>query len=91
LAANLPPGSAVFREHGGPLAWTQAEHLLAAQVHAAQVANWQRTKEGQKGNNPPKPIEPPKGRHERDADAARLDARAQRFLARQKARQQAIE
>ena len=49
LAANLPPGSAVFREHGGPLAWTQAEHLLAAQLHAAQVANWQRTKAGQKG------------------------------------------
>ena len=91
LAVNIPPGAAVWREHGGPLAWTQAEHFAAAQLHAAQVANWQRTKSGQKGNNPPKPLEPPKGRKERDADAARLDARAQAFLARQKARQQATE
>jgi hypothetical protein len=73
------------------LAWTQAEHFAAAQLHAAQVANWQRTKAGQKGSNPPKPLEPPKGRRERDQDAARLDARAERFLARQKARQQATE
>jgi hypothetical protein len=91
LAVNLPPGCAVFREYGGPLAWTQSEHLAAAQLHAANIANWQRTKDGSKGSNPPKPLEPPKGRNERDADAARLDARAQAFLARQKARQQATE
>ena len=91
LAANLPPGSGVWREHGGPMAWTQAEHFAASQLHAANVANWQRTKDGQKGANPPKPLEPPKSRDERDADAARLDARAQAFLARQKARQQATE
>jgi hypothetical protein len=91
LAANLPPGCAVWREHGGPMAWTQAEHFAAYQLHAANVANWQRTKDGQKGSNPPKPLEPPKSRDERDADAARLDARAQAFLARQKARQQATE
>lgn len=91
LAVNIPPGAAVWREHGGPLAWTQMEHFAAHQLHAAQVANWQRTKAGQKGSNPPQPLEPPKGRKERDADTARLDARAQRFLARQKARQQATE
>jgi hypothetical protein len=91
LAANLPPGSAVWREHGGALAWTQAEHFAAAQLHAANVANWQRTKDGQKGSNPPKPLEPPKSRESRDADAVRLDAKAQAFLARQKARQQATE
>lgn len=91
LAVNLPPGAAVWREHGGPLAWTQAEHFAALQLHAANVANWQRTRAGQNGSNPPKPIEPPKGRKERDADAARLDARAQAFLARQKAREQSTE
>jgi hypothetical protein len=91
LAVNIPPGAAVWREHGGPLAWTQAEHFAALQLHAADVANWQRTRAGQKGTNPPKPIEPPKGRKERDAESARLDARAERFLARQKARQQATE
>jgi Family of unknown function (DUF5361) len=91
LAVNIPPGAAVWREHGGALAWTQAEHFAALQLHAANVANWQRTKDGQKGSNPPKPIEPPKGRKELDADTARLDARAQAFLARQKAREQPTE
>lgn len=91
LAVNIPPGAAVWREHGGPLAWSQAEHFAALQLHAANVANWQRTKAGQKGSNPPKPIEPPKGRKERDVDSARLDAKAQAFLARQKAREQPTE
>ena len=91
LTVNIPPGAAIWREHGGPLAWSQAEHFAALQLHAANVANWQRTKDGQKGSNPPKPIEPPKGRKEIDADAARLDARAQAFLARQKAREQPTE
>lgn len=91
LAVNIPPGAAVWREHGGPLAWTQAEHFAALQLHAANVANWQRTRAGQKGSNPPKPIEPPKGRKERDADTERLDAKAQAFLARQKAREQPTE
>ena len=91
LAVNLPPGCAVFREYGGPMAWTQLEHFAAMQLHAANVANWQRTKDGQKGSNPPKPVEPPKGRKEREAVDARLDARAQAFLARQKARQQATD
>lgn len=81
----------MFREYGGPMAWTQADHFAAAQLHAANVANWQRTKDGQRGSNPPKPIEPPKGRNERNAETARLDARAQAFLARQKARQEATE
>jgi hypothetical protein len=91
LAVNLPPGAAVWREHGGPLAWTQAEHFAALQLHAANVANWQRTKAGQKGSNPPQPIEPPKGRKEREVGSARLDAKAQAFLARQKAREQPTE
>ncbi len=91
LAANLPPGSAVWREHGGPMAWTQAEHFAAAQLHAAQIANWQRTKDGQKGSNPPKPLEPPKSLADRGADAQRLNSKAQAFLARQKARQQTTE
>lgn len=73
------------------MAWSQAEHFAASQVNELRVANWQRTKAGQKGNNPPQPIEPPKLRSERDRDAARLDAKAQAFLARQKARQQATE
>lgn len=91
LAANLPPGSAVWREHGGPMAWTQADHFAAAQLHAMNVANWQRTKDGSKGSNPPQPLEPPKSKSDRDKDAARLNAKAQAFLARQKARQQATE
>jgi hypothetical protein len=86
LAVNLPPGSAVWREHGGPMAWTQAEHFAAAQLHALQVANWQRTKDGSRGVNAPHPVEPPRSREDRERAASRINARAQAFLERQKAR-----
>lgn len=86
LAVHLPPGSAVWREHGGPMAWTQAEHFAAAQLHALHLANWQRSKDGQRGVNAPRPLDPPRSRDDRERSAARINARAQAFLDRQKAR-----
>lgn len=66
------------------MAWTQAEHFAAAQLHALQVANWQRTKDGQRGSNPPRQLEPPKSRQDRESAASRINARAQAFLDRQR-------
>lgn len=37
---------------------TLAEHLLYLVVDEARTANWQRTKDGQKGRKRPKPISP---------------------------------
>lgn len=41
---------------GSPRQWGWQEHLLVAQLHAAQAANWQRG--GGKGAKP-KPLKPP--------------------------------
>ncbi|MDX3555279.1 DUF5361 domain-containing protein [Streptomyces europaeiscabiei] len=37
---------------------TAADHLLFLAVDELRTANWQRTKDGQKGRNRPKPISP---------------------------------
>lgn len=38
--------------------WTRAEHLMAMVVDELKVANWQRSKDGAKNRNRPKPISP---------------------------------
>jgi hypothetical protein len=38
--------------------WTRLEHLLALVHDQLAVANWQRTKDGRRGRNRPKPISP---------------------------------
>jgi len=39
--------------------WTAERDLLASVVDALNVLAWQKTKDGSKGNNPPKPIRRP--------------------------------
>jgi hypothetical protein len=38
--------------------WSRSEHLLAIVADRLAVANWQRSKDGQKGTRRPKPISP---------------------------------
>lgn len=38
--------------------WSRTDHLLAFIVDELRLANWQRTKDGAKGSNRPKPISP---------------------------------
>lgn len=38
--------------------WTLDQHLLAMVVDQLAVANWQRSKDGSRGRNRPKPISP---------------------------------
>ena len=57
LAAHLPDDSATKRAIGG--GWTLAEQLSALVADRLQILIWQQTGDGQKGRNPPTPIERP--------------------------------
>ena len=51
------PGSLTAQAAGGD-GWTRTEHLLAFVVDELRTANWQRSKDGSKNRNRPKPISP---------------------------------
>lgn len=76
LAVQLPPGAQVWRSMGSDLAWTDEAHLGALNADINQIGNWQRG--GGKKADLPKPIRRP-------SEQARLDARAERELARAEA------
>lgn len=59
LVAWLPPGAALWRAVGGPLAWSPVEHVGALIVHGLDRLEWRQTEDGTKGRNPPDPISPP--------------------------------
>lgn len=87
---RLPDGCAFKRDIGGAWAWTTAEQLQVAHEYQLRTANWQRSSDGSKGHNRPKPIDVPTGRYtaERETDAvysrvARHEARKAARLARQ--------
>lgn len=66
LVSQLPDDSAYRRSVLGhaEASWGVAEHLLASVVDSLQIANWQRSKDGQRGSRAPKPMprptDPPK-------------------------------
>lgn len=72
----LPPGCALWREVGGDIAWSVEAHLLARIEHVASVHAWLDSKDGQSGNNRPKPITPPESVFEKRAQEARIVAKA---------------
>lgn len=80
LAVQLPPGAQVWREAGGPLAWSDEMHLLAEVEYGLAILAWQKTKAAQTGGNRPKRIQPPKPAAERRARLAELEAKARRFV-----------
>jgi hypothetical protein len=82
LAANLPPGSAVWVAMGGERAWSPDQHLLALVEHNTRIAWWAKTKDGSKGRRPPQRLRPPKSPREEALKAQR----ATRALHRQRAR-----
>lgn len=53
IACSLPDDSFLKREINE--GWTLSDFLLAEIGDAARIANWQRTKDAEKGRNPPKP------------------------------------
>jgi hypothetical protein len=82
LVANLPAGCALYRAIGGPMAWTEEVHLLAAAEFRLRVLAWMKTEDGPKGRNQPKPIDPPKSVYEKQAEQRELSRRAQAYLRR---------
>lgn len=82
LAANLPPGCALFRATGGDMAWTTEMHMSARIEYGLRVLAWQKTEDGKKGRNQPKPIDPPRPAHEVEAEKRELSRRAQAYLKR---------
>ena len=73
----------VWREAGGPLAWTDEMVLLSHVDHGLRVLAWMETEDGHKGRNAPKPLEPPRPAHEVRAEADAIERRAARWRARQ--------
>lgn len=82
LVANLPPGCALWRATGGPLAWSDEVHMLAAVEFRLRVLAWQKSEDGQKNRKQPKPIEPPESVYERRASESREWEKMQAFLRR---------
>lgn len=56
-AMRQDPASVTSQVHGGD-GHTRSEHLLYLAVDELRTANWQRSKDGAKGRNKPKPISP---------------------------------
>ena len=83
LVAHLPPGSALWRAAGGPLAWTDEVHMLARVDHGVRVLAWMKTEDGSKGRKPPKPEEPPMPFGQKKAEDARTEQKADAWLLRQ--------
>lgn len=82
LAANLPPGCALFRATGGDMAWSFETHMLAHVEFRLRVLAWQKTEDGKHGRNKPEPIKAPSSVYEKQAEEKRLSARAQAYLKR---------
>jgi hypothetical protein len=82
LIDGLPRTANLLRElHGEDADWGIAEHLLALNYDAAQIANWQRSKDGSTGRNRPRPFPRP-GTKKRIGNTTRTPADARAYLAR---------
>jgi hypothetical protein len=56
-AMRQDPASVTAQVYGGD-GHTRGEHLMFLMVDELRTANWQRSKDGAKGRNKPKPISP---------------------------------
>ncbi len=80
--AELPPGCALWRSIGGPLAWTTEATVLHALDYRLQVLAWMQTEDSRKNRNRPEPHQPPAFAHEKRADEQRYASRAAAWRAR---------
>lgn len=87
LVANLPPGCALWRAAGGPLAWSDEAHLLARVEYGVRVLAWMKTEDGSKGRKPPEALEPPRAAGEVRAEEAAQEQKADAWMLRQQRRE----
>lgn len=80
MVAMLPPGCALWRATGGPMAWSMQEQMLA--VIEFRLREQMHQAAGKKGGKPPKPMEPPPLASEAKAEAARMSTAQSRFMER---------
>lgn len=57
-AALLADARSITAQAAGGDGYTTADHLMFLVVDELRTANWQRTKDGAKGRNRPKPLSP---------------------------------
>lgn len=70
LASQLPEDSRVTRALN-PDVWPLDRQLLAVIANNTNWLVWSKTKDGQKGRNRPKPIQPTPAREKQEKEAAR--------------------
>lgn len=79
FVAYLPPGSAVWREHGGPAAWSDEVAMGAAIEHAVRMHHWSGTADAKEGRNRPEPLRPPEDVVTTERNRSRVAAEVARF------------
>ncbi|MFJ6547456.1 hypothetical protein [Microbacterium sp. NPDC091676] len=83
IVAWLPPGSALWRDMGGPAALSEEVRMLRAVEFGLRVLDW-RMRQG-KGQRP-RPLPDPPYAHERRAAEAKQRRKAESFLKRSQGR-----
>lgn len=83
FVAALPPGCALWRSLGGPLAWSNEVRMLNLIEYQLRVANWRKTKAGERGTNPPKLEQPPPYARAMDDEDSKNTAKAEAWRRRQ--------
>lgn len=82
LVAWLPPGCALWRSTGGPLAWSGEVHTLNLVEYRLRELAWMQSKDAATGKNRPKPPDVPKYAHERDSEDAGARRKADAYRRR---------
>lgn len=83
LWAALPDSSRCVRRLVPEARWTQTDYLLRAVEHGVRTLIWQRSRDGQRGRNAPRPLPTPVERArniERRDDALSARAEIDRIL-----------
>jgi hypothetical protein len=89
LVIHLPPGCALWRATGGPLAWPDEVAALHGVTYGLAVLAWQNSSRDK--SKYPKPPEPPPFAHEAEARKQRDMDRGQKLIDRKRARARARE
>src|SRR5699024_7976653 len=80
LVAWLPPGCALWRDTGGPLAWSEEVRMLSVVELRLRQSQWQAA--GDRMKPQPEQWEPPPFKSDQRAKQVRTDRRAVRYMKR---------
>ena len=82
---QLPNGSRLWEATGGGRAWSDEYTGLMIVRHGVDVLAWQQTEDGSKGNNSPKPLEPPEWFEDAEQRDSAMERKARALLRQEKA------